>query len=60
MIAIVSPIHLHHEQYSWYDEAWVGCVAEERPHECWQVHVNRLHDNVKHFRLPTAKITMYV
>lgn len=31
----VHDIHSHHEQDSWYDEAWVGCVAEERPQEGW-------------------------
>ena len=49
-------IHSHHEQDSWYDEAWVGCVAEECPQEGWQVQFYRLHDHIKHLRLPTANI----
>lgn len=56
----MSPIYSHHEQYSWYDEAWVSCIAEECPHEGRKVQVDRLHDHIKHLRLPTANISMNV
>lgn len=49
--------HSHHEQYCWYDEAWVGCIAEKRPQEGRQVQVDGLHDHIKHLHLPTANIT---
>lgn len=47
-------VYLHHEQYGWYDEARVGGVAEQRPHEGRQVQVDGLHDHVKHLRFPTG------
>lgn len=56
--ACISLLHSHHEQHSWYDEAWVGCIAEESPQEGWQVQVNRLHDHIKHLVLSTADINM--
>lgn len=31
----LSPTHVHHEQYGGYDEARVGNIAEEFPHEGW-------------------------
>lgn len=57
ILSTVSSLHSHHEQYSWYDEAWVGCITEDCPHEGWQVQVDRLHDHIKHFRLPAANIS---
>lgn len=47
-------LHSHHEEYSWYNETGVSCIAKERPHESRQVQVNRLHDHVKHLVLSTA------
>lgn len=47
-------VSLHHEQNGWYDEARVGGVAEQRPHEGRQVQVDGLHDHVKHLRFPTG------
>lgn len=52
---IFKVLHLHHEQHRWYDEAWVGGVAENCPHEGRQVQVDGFHDHVKHLWFPAAR-----
>lgn len=55
-MSFLSVLYSHHEQYSWYNEARVGCITEKCPHEGWKIQVNGLHDHIKHLFFPTANI----
>lgn len=53
--ALSELLYSHHEQNSWYDEAWVCYVAKQCPDEGWQVQVDGLNDHVEHFGFPASK-----